>query len=113
MTIYPPQTHVMVPPELRDRLKALSQASRVPQAIYLREAANLVLGQYHLLVKLGERRPEDAPNLVNLVFRLPDDLREGLRDLSARTRVRVGEYMRLALESIVTRYEEKQKAGAA
>lgn len=104
---YPPQTHVMVPPSLRGRLKALSQATRVPQSHYHREAARHVLAVYG-----GNVPPKFPPNettysgFVSIVFRLGDpDLHEGLRALAERTRVGVGEYMRLGLEAVVTAHE--------
>ena len=104
---YPPQTHVMVPPTLRDRLKALSHEKRVPQSHYHREAARHVLATY------GEpdspafpaRLGRDA-NLVSIVFRLGEpDLHEGIRALCDRTRVSIGEYMRLGLEHVVSTHE--------
>lgn len=103
---YPPQTHVMVPPSLRDRLKELSRATRVAQSHYHREAARLALSAYG-----GEVRQPFPPRgattgFVSIVFRLGDpDLHEGLRALSERTRVGVGEYMRLGLEAVITAHE--------
>lgn len=104
---YPPQTHVMVPPTLRDRLKALSDAKRVPQSHYIREAARYVLATYGdpgsppFPARLGR----DA-NLVSIVFRLGEPaLHEGIRDLCERTRVPLGEYMRMGLEHVVATHE--------
>lgn len=109
---YPPQTHVMVPPSLRDRLKALSQATRVPQSKYYREAAEHVLFTYNRSSQ-EPFPPKEKPGagFVSLVFRLGDPVaHEGLRALSERTRVGVGEYMRVGLEYVVTKYEEARDA---
>lgn len=109
--LHPPQTHVMVPPSLRDRLKDLSKATRVHQSHYFREAARHVLAVY------GGETPQRFPprgattGFVSIVFRLGDpDLHEGLRSLSERTRVGVGEYMRLGLEAVVTVHEGEREA---
>ena len=108
MTIaYPPQTHVMVPPALRGRLKALSSEKRVPQSHYHREAARHVLATYGQSDSppFPRRLGRDA-NLVSIVFRLGEpDLHEGIRALCERTRVPLGEYMRVGLEHVVSTHE--------
>jgi predicted DNA-binding protein len=97
----------MVPPTLRDRLKALSHEKRVPQSHYHREAARYVVATYGqpgsppFPVRFGR----DA-NLVSIVFRLGEpDLHEGIRALCERTRVPLGEYMRVGLEHVVSTHE--------
>ncbi len=104
---YPPQTHVMVPPSLRDRLKVLSSEKRVPQSEYVREAARYVLATYGAPDSPPfPKRLGRSANLVSIVFRLGDpDLHEGLRALSELTRVGVGEYMRIGLEYVVATHE--------
>lgn len=108
---YPPQTHVMVPPILRDRLKALSDATRVPQSHYHREAARHVLFEYDRSFPSPFPSRGATTGFVSIVFRLGDpDLHKALRNLSERTRVGVGEYMRLGLEAVVTAHEGGKEA---
>jgi len=48
----------------------------------------------------------DGTPLVSLVFRIPKLSLEMLKGLSARTRVRQSEYLREAIEDLLTKYGE-------
>ncbi len=48
----------------------------------------------------------DNKLLVSLVFRIPKTSLEQLKYLSAKTRVRQSEYLREAIEDLLTKYNE-------
>ncbi len=48
----------------------------------------------------------ESKQLVSLVFRIPKNSLETLKELSARTRVRQSEYLREAIEDLLMKYGE-------
>lgn len=49
----------------------------------------------------------DLPRLTSVVFRLPKDRLESLKDLSRSTRIRQSEYLREAISDLLEKYEDK------
>ena len=50
---------------------------------------------------------ERSRRLVSLVFRIPKSCLETLRGLSSRTRVRQSEYLREAIEDLLSKYSKE------
>lgn len=48
----------------------------------------------------------DSKQLVSLVFRIPKNNLELLKGLSAKTRIRQSEYLREAIEDLLSKYGE-------
>lgn len=50
----------------------------------------------------------DRTRLTSLVFRIPKQRLEALKELSKRTRVRQSEYLREAIADLLEKYEEQE-----
>jgi predicted DNA-binding protein len=53
---------------------------------------------------------DSSKRLVSLVFRIPKPCLEALKGLSSRTRVRQSEYLREAIEDLLSKYGHEQTA---
>ena len=51
---------------------------------------------------------DPTKRLVSLVFRIPKPTLDALKDLSTKTRVRQSEYLREAIEDLLSKYTERQ-----
>lgn len=105
MTTATKSTHVLVPAAQCERLRILSRVSRVTQSEYLREVARHVIETFGT-AKVQRFPAEDTgtEKLESIVFRLPDADLEALKALSARTRVRRSEYLRVGLAAVLEKY---------
>lgn len=106
MTTATKSTHVLAPAAQCERLRLLSRVSRVHQSEYLREVACFVLDVYGDNQETGfpPEKAESAGPMASLVFRLHKDDLEALKVLSARTRVRRSEYLRVGLAAVLEKY---------
>jgi predicted DNA-binding protein len=50
---------------------------------------------------------DNTPRLTSVVFRLPREKLDSLKDLSRTTRIRQSEYLREAISDLLSKYEDR------